>query len=135
MALRNLSGRKTQVDLSDTSAPADVSADVWVTTFRVSVAQEIVVPFTAKSPLSSKDSKRLARVTCGSHSENCELETGADTCTIDLRKFPSKAWHSGLKASLEYYDSSIPEDSLDSRPIPFVEIASLIPTGNCVCHI
>ncbi|KAL8271945.1 hypothetical protein Esti_004069 [Eimeria stiedai] len=103
--------------------------DVWDTTFRVAIAQPIEVPFTIKYPLLQDGEQRVVRVTLGGYSENCELRTGENTCRIYLRNFPEETWSSEEPGTLEYYDYSIPRDALDDRPFPFVQLASLIPSG------
>ncbi|KAL8440015.1 hypothetical protein Efla_004931 [Eimeria flavescens] len=122
-------------DSSDCSAQRRVDigeitiTDVWDTTFRIAIAQQVKVPFSIKSPLHQGVSQREVRVVRGSYAENCALQAGNNICTISLRSFPEETWSSAESAVLEYYDSSIPLDSLDGRPIPFVQLANLLPTG------
>ncbi|KAL8431142.1 hypothetical protein ACSSS7_005460 [Eimeria intestinalis] len=102
---------------------------VWDTTFRVAIVQPVEVPFTLKGPLYQDGEQRVVRVTRGGYSENCQLQTGENTCRISLRSFPQETWSSQDPGTLEYYDSSIPRDALDDRPFPFVQLASLTPSG------
>ncbi|KAL8449815.1 hypothetical protein Emed_002778 [Eimeria media] len=102
--------------------------DVWDTNFRVAVAQPIEVPFKVKRPLHQDAEQRVVRVTRGSHSEECQLQTGENICRIDLRSFPEESWSSEDAGTLEYYDSGIPRDAVDDRPLPFIQLASLTPS-------
>ncbi|OEH75896.1 cysteine repeat modular [Cyclospora cayetanensis] len=106
-----------------------VITDVWDTDFRISVVARIDVPLTIKAPLTQKSDQRQLVVARGDFLEPCNLENDATKCSISLRDFPKETWESEQQAILQIYDPSLPKDPLDSRPIPFVRIASLTPAG------
>ncbi|CDI87078.1 cysteine repeat modular protein, putative [Eimeria praecox] len=103
--------------------------DVWNTEFRVSLVQRIKLPFTVSSPLKQQDSGRKLVVTRGESSLPCVLEQQADVCTVSFQDFPADTLSSPAPATLQYYDSSLPQDAVDTRPVPYVAIASLVPAG------
>lgn len=109
--------------------PFVVCADVWNTEFRVSLVQPIQLPFTVHSPLKQQDSQRRLLVTRGENSLPCVLEQQADICTVNFQDFPADTLTSPDPATLQYYDSSLPQDTVDTRPVPYVAIASLVPAG------
>ncbi|CDJ28361.1 uncharacterized protein EMH_0014250 [Eimeria mitis] len=104
-------------------------SDVWNTEFRVPLVQRIELPFTVHSPLQQQDSERKLSVTRGGNSLPCELEEQGNVCTVSFQDFPADTLSSPDPATLQYYDSSLPQDTVDTRPVPYVAIASLIPAG------
>ena len=109
--------------------PRGVCADVWDTEFRVSVVQSIQLPFRPKKPLLQRDAQRELVVTRGRFSQQCVLVANADSCTISLMDFPNETWAWKKPGLLQYYDSSLPIDPVDTRPRPYVSIASVTPAG------
>lgn len=104
-------------------------ADVWNTTFRVSIVSILRIPFTVKRPLPALDKERNMIVSRGRTIRQCVLEADVDVCRIDLLSFPEEMWSSADPAYLEYNNTGIPLDPVASSSIPFIKIAKLIPTG------
>lgn len=104
-------------------------ADVWNGEFLVAIVSRVSVPFNVKSPLNQQDSQRKLVVTRGGVSVPCKIEENSDSCSFSFKDFAKDTWESRDAATLEYYDSSLPKDVVDTRPFPYVAIASLIPSG------
>lgn len=105
-----------------------VCADVWNGELLVVTLSRVSVPFNVKSPLNQQDSQRKLVVTRGDVSLPCKIEN-SDSCSFSFKDFAKDTWESRDAATLEYYDSSLPKDVVDSRPVPYVAIAYLIPSG------
>lgn len=102
---------------------------MWNTEFRVSLVQRIELPFTVSSPLKQQDAARKLKITRGDNSLPCVVDKQANLCSVSFQDFPAETLSSPDPATLQYYDSSLPQDTADTRPVPYVAIASLVPAG------